>query len=489
MQYLQQWEFRYNPESDTAENMRSLLASVPVSDVAEYLADVKQRLNDNEDPRLARMVLAVHAPLANQLNMQTLKHELEDEAFHIAHPEQYEMVVKLLRRNKADRDKEALHLKRKLNRVFAEEEIPVISITGRNKKPYSLYKKLNKKGTISDVHDLLAVRIVVAEEPECYRVLDVLHSIFIPYLDRFKDYIKQPKPNGYRSLHTSLAWNKKTVEIQIRTPEMDREAEEGAAAHWYYDQHKESKQYIRGVAAAAVAESSKDVLYVFSPAGDVYELPSDATPLDFAFAVHTGVGLRTRGVKVNGSIAKLDSSLSPGDVVEVMTGKEAKPRQDWLHIVRSSKARNRIRTWLKREEHEQYREVGKHKLQDVFNGSLPGNLEPACRYYKFTKLDDLFVAVGAGYVRPSAVYNLIMQPTPKRPQKTTPPASVNSGDSQSVVIAGMEGLQYRMASCCNPRPGAAIVGYITRSLGVSVHKVDCSRIRSEPERLVDARWQ
>ncbi len=488
MEYLHRWESRYNPDSDTSEHMRALLATATPADLVAYLSEVQRRLSETEDTGLARMVLNVHAPLANRLNMQALKHQLEDEAFRIRHPEQYEMTVKLLRRNKAARQKEALHLKRRFARLFEEAGIEAEDISGRNKQPYSLYKKLSKKGTISDIHDLLALRIIVSSETECYRVLDALHTEFIPDLDRFKDYIKQPKPNGYRSLHTSIVWDKKAVEVQIRTPDMDREAEAGTAAHWQYDQHKDSKHYLRGSAAAAVNESVKPALYVFSPAGDVYELPEHATPLDFAFAVHTGVGLRTRGVKINGAIAKLDSGLSHGDVVEVITGNEARPKKDWLYIVASSKARNRIQAWLKREERSQYRDVGKQKLLETFHGELPKALDAVCRHYKFTKLDDLYVAVGAGYIRPGAVQNIVYPPREQSADDATPEGRTSTKSGQTVRIAGMEGLQYHMASCCNPRPSDAIVGYITRSLGVTIHRSGCSRVNSEPERLIEARW-
>ncbi len=490
MKRLRDWEAKYNPFSSTAKNMQELLSSEPASELTAYLQDVHQRLLDNQNKELAAMVLAVHAPLANKLNLQSVKHELENEAFRILYPQQYEMAVKLLRRNKADRDKEALHLKQIFTHHLEETGITPLDISGRSKKPYSLYKKLHKAGSISHVHDLLAVRIIVSNETECYQVLDVLHSVFTPDLDRLKDYIKRPKPNGYRSLHTCIFWGKKTVEVQIRTQEMDEEAEHGTAAHWRYDLHKDTKHYLQGEAAAASEEQKQSVTYVFSPAGDVYAVPFEATPLDFAFAVHTNVGLRTKGARVNGKIAKLNSRLSPGDTVEIITGKEIRPRRDWLHMVQSPKARNRIRKWLKRVERNRHYEDGKQKLLDVFGGELPKELEMVRQQYQYAKMDDLIVAVGAGYLHPETVLR-IMTPSEKkqRSDKRKRSRSVNSASSRSVLIAGMSGVQYRIASCCKPRPSDPSVGYITRSLGITVHKADCQSAKREPERLVEARWQ
>lgn len=491
MKHLRAWEDKYNPVSATAENMQELLASEPGENLTAYLEDTRQRLLENQDTELAAKVLAVHAPLANRLNMQSLKHELENEAFRILYPQQHEMTVKLLRRNKADRDKEALHLKQIFTQHLAESGITPGDISGRSKKLYSLYKKLHKAGSISHVHDLLAVRIIVASETECYQVLDVLHGAFTPDLERLKDYIKQPKPNGYRSLHTCIYWGKKTVEVQIRTREMDEEAEQGAAAHWQYDRHKDTKHYQRGQAAAAAGEGRQAATYVFSPDGDVYAVPSGATPLDFAFAVHTNVGLRTRGARVNGRIAKLNSSLSPGDTVEIITGKEVQPKRDWLRVVQSPKARNRIRKWLKRTERNRHYEDGKQKLLEVFGGALPKELESARRQYQYARLDDLIVAVGAGYLHPETVLRLT-KPAPSQKQPDGDMARKPAAAPQishSILIAGMEGVQYRIASCCEPGPRDPIVGYITRSLGITVHKRGCPSADGEPERLVEAQWQ
>ncbi|PSO42907.1 hypothetical protein BRC19_02530 [Candidatus Saccharibacteria bacterium QS_5_54_17] len=469
--------------------MQDLLATAPLAEVETYLAEVSDRLARTEDPALARMVLGVQAPLANRLNMQSRKHRLEDDAFRIARPQQYQMAVKLLRRNKAVRGKEVLRLKGRFEQLLADGGVQTRDISGRHKQPYSLWKKLNKKGTISHVHDLLALRVIVADEAECYRALDVLHGAFQPDLDRLKDYIKRPKPNGYRSLHTSLAWHQKTVEVQIRTPRMQRQAESGAAAHFHYDQHKDSKHYRRGEPAAAIARSSPEIwVYVFSPAGDVYRLPEAATSLDFAFAVHSQVGLRARGAKINGRIGKLDSGLSQGDVVEVLTGPQPRPKPDWLYMVATRKARNRIQRWLKRQQRGHYRDIGKQKLLDLFHGQLPAGLDDVCRRYNYPGRDDLYVAVGAGYLRPGTVYNLVYPPRKPSPAKAGSGAPQPGKGGARVVIAGMEGLDYRMASCCDPSPGDQITGHLTSASGVTVHWQDCGRLAGESQRLIGAEW-
>lgn len=492
MKRLRRWEANYNPHSESADNMQALLATVPTSTVMAYIADVDRRLRDDPDSDVAMMALTVHAPLANRLGMQHLKHSLEDRAFYLLYPEHYRTTMKLLRRNKAARDKEAQRLKRALQHTLDEMGVEASQITARTKKPYSLYTKLRKKSTITDVYDLLALRVLVDREADCYRVLDALHAAFTPDLDRFKDYIKQPKPNGYQSLHTSIYWGKKPVEVQIRTHRMDEQAEYGWAAHWRYDAHKHTKHYQRGAAAEAPQIPERQETYVFSPSGDVYALPDETTPLDFAFAVHTGVGLRTRGAKINGRIRKLETRLESGDVVEIITGKEALPRRDWLHIVTTSKARDRIRLWLKQADRDRHREAGRQKLLTRFGGKLPKNLGPVCQEYGFAETDDLLVAIGTGHIAPDAVYNRTVsasRPSKKTRQKRTRRRAASSSGSRGVLVAGMEDMQYRMASCCHPRPPVAITGYITHSLGVTVHRVECSRVQTSPERLLEARWR
>lgn len=491
MNQLLEWESKYNPESETAENMRELLMCAPRQQLAEYLKNFKDRLTEQEEEKLAATALEVHAPLANQLNLQHLKKELENEAFRILYPQQYDLTVKLLRRNKADHEKEIARFKRIIEKELSNENVPVQSIDGRTKQPYSLYKKLHKTGTISDVYDLLAIRIITSDETSCYHVLDVLHNKFEPALERFKDYIKTPKPNGYQSIHTTLYSGRKTIEVQIRTEEMDYIAERGLAAHWQYDEHKNTKQYKKGVDAkrAERDHNEEQSVYVFSPAGDVYKLQHGSSPLDFAFAVHSSIGLRTRGAKVDGKIVKLDSRLNSGDQVEIITGKEAKPKRDWLDIVHSSKAQSHIRTWLKQAERDRYKDVGRQKLLEKFAGELPKELEKVQKHYKFTELDDLLVAVGAGHIGAETVQRRVKEinePAQNKAKQAKVPPSAGSG---KVLISGMEGLQYRMANCCSPRPGQAITGYITRSLGITVHRYNCVHVGSEKERLLDAQWR
>lgn len=487
MKRLEEWEARYNPASDTAEHMQALLGSAPVAELTAYMDEVSKRLHEEPNQELARLVLEVIAPLANQLNYQQRKRDLEDTAFAVLYPEQYEMTLKLLRQQRADRERDIVRLRQQIEAALEATGITDSEVQSRMKQPYSLYKKLRKTGTITSVHDLLAVRIITSNEADCYTALDAMHELYEPILDRFKDYIKQPKPNGYQSLHTTVISGKKRVEIQIRTHAMNDQAESGAAAHWHYDAHKESKDYRRGMAPAAAPEEQRPQVYVFSPSGDVYALPQEATGLDFAFAVHTQVGLRTKGVKINHRLAKLDTRLSNGDVVEIITGKEARPKRDWLQLVRSPKAQNRICSWLKQLEYDRHREMGKEMLLEVFAGALPKALEATATEHGLSSVDDLMVAVATRDISVETVQRSVYPPQPP----ATKPVSTSAGIAApgKVSIGGMSGLQYRFARCCNPQSPRPIVGYITRSLGITIHDASCSSIQTDSERLLEAEWQ
>ena len=487
MERLKRWERRYNPGSDTATHMQSLLLQAPEHELHDYLEEVSQRLQTGSDLDLARLALTVLAPVANRLNWQPLKHQLEEQAFALLHPNEYALTTKLLRRHQADRERSIRRLQYDLQQLLQTSGVGEYDIEGRTKHPYSLYKKLSKTGSIEQVYDLLALRIITTHEADCYRVLDVVHEQYEPLLGRFKDYIEQPKPNGYRSLHTTIRHGKKTIEIQIRTRDMHVQAEEGAAAHWHYDQHKDSKGYRKGVAAAAARARADTHVYVFSPDGDVYRLPAGATPLDFAFAVHTQVGFRACGAKINGSIAKLDQHLSSGDRIEVMTQPDARPRRDWLQFVVTTKARNRIKSWLKHQEHERYVAAGKYMLSDTFGSATPDGIGEVATALGCQDTEALHKALGAGDLSVERVRQQL-QP-PKQPTAKAETASAPKTRSDQPVIAGVSGLQYKLARCCEPGPGDAITGYITRSLGITIHRRDCSQIAHEPERLLEAEWE
>ncbi|MEX0748421.1 MAG: TGS domain-containing protein [Candidatus Saccharimonadales bacterium] len=484
MQRLNQLLERYNPQSAHPEYMRALLLAVEPEAVPDFLQARLARLRLEPGVSDAAVALTVLAPLANQLNFQALKHELEDTAFKIIHPEQYNLTCKLLRQNAADTQKPLLKFIKALEDKLAQVGVDGIEVSGRTKQPYSLYKKLRKSGSIHDVHDLLAVRVIVANESDCYRVLDVINQEFQPSLERFKDYIKRPKPNGYQSLHTTLTIGKKRLEIQIRTRAMHEHAEGGEAAHWQYDEHKHTKGYLKGAASQAKTISEDKYVYAFSPTGDIYRLKNGATLLDFAFAIHTGVGMRTTSVKVNGAIAPLNSRLQQGDQVEVLTGKAASPKRDWLRFAVSRKATQRIRAWLKRAERDRYVAVGRELLLEQFKGKLPSELTTLLKEYRCETVDDLLVAVGTGQVSAQAIKRKLYPPEP-----TVESPLAASQASGQVVVAGMSGLQYRLAECCHPQPPAPIIGFITRSLGITVHVKSCRQLSGEEERVVACSWR
>ncbi|MEX0668324.1 MAG: TGS domain-containing protein [Candidatus Saccharimonadales bacterium] len=476
----------YNPNSETSEYMRDLLVKVSRDRLPEFLEKQLQLLRNSPTAERASLGLSLFSPLANRLNLQVFKKEIEDLSFKELHPDEYELAVKMLRSNQADTNKHLMKFIKDVEIKLELNGIDFIDISGRTKQPYSLYKKLRKAGTIGDVYDLMAVRVLMPSEKDCYRVLNCINSSFDVNLDRYKDYIKRPKDNGYQSLHAAALIDKSIIEVQIRTPKMHQHAEHGSAAHWHYDDHKTSKNYRRGLVAKYI-RSSKKYVYVFSPSGDVYRLSDGATALDFAFAIHTGLGLRTKSVKINNSIATLDTKLADADMVEVVTGKEIAPKRDWLRIVKTKKAKQRINTWIKQEERDRYILIGKQQLQDVFNGKIPDNIDDVLDYHGMKKLEELFVSVGGGHISPESVKNHL--DTSGTPKFIKGSATVKSTKKvPKVLISGMDGLAYRLGNCCNPAPPTPVVGYITQGLGITIHKQGCSEVFSDTDRLVDCSW-
>lgn len=484
------WESRYNAESSTSQEMQLLLLTLDRTELISYLEKARDRLEHEGGERLAKIGLSVLAPVANRLNKQHLKHDIEDLSFAIAQPKEYKLAKKLLQQNQANRKQSVVKLCDNLKQTLEANRVQDFTIDGRTKQPYSLYKKLHKTGTIGDIHDLLAIRVVVADIATCYRVLDIIHESFEPVLERLKDYIEQPKPNGYRSLHTTVRHGRKTIEVQIRTKAMHDQAESGQAAHWHYDQHKESKQYKRGQAAAGVLEDSKaQAVYTFSPAGDVYALVDGSTPIDFAFAVHTQVGLCAKGAKINGSIAKLNTKLSNGDLVEIDTSQQPHPKRDWLGMVVTRKARNRIKSWLKDLESDRYTDLGKSMLFDVLDEGAEIDIDTIATSFKFDSREKLYRAIGANIVSLESIRQHIKsQSTIPEEANRNKLQNDESFSASSVIIGGMSGLQYKTGGCCNPRPGQPVVGFITRSLGITLHRQDCASIQGEKERLIEAEW-
>ncbi len=485
------WEYRYNVESSTYLEMQSLLLTLDSTELVPYLEKVRDRLDNDGDERLARIGLSVLAPVASRLNRQQLKHEIENLSFAIAKPNEYKLAKKLLQQHKADRKQSVAKLCDNLKQTLKANKVEDFTVDGRTKQPYSLYKKLHKTGTIGDIHDLLAIRVVVADIATCYRVLDIIHESFEPVLERFKDYIEQPKPNGYRSLHTTVCRGHKTIEVQIRTKAMHDQAESGEAAHWHYDQQKESKQYKRGQAIDGMLENSESqAVYVFSPSGDVYALAGGSTPIDFAFAVHTQVGLCAKGAKIDGSIVKLNTKLSSGDLVEIDTSQQPHPKRDWLGVVATRKARSRIKSWLKELESERYTDLGKGMLFDIWDGREGLDIDDIAASFKFDSREKLYRAIGENVVNLESIRQYIKSQNPTPKDESLSKYQVDDSSSGSlVIIGGVSGLQYKIGRCCNPRPGQPVVGFITRSLGITIHMQGCASLQAEDERLIEAEWK
>ena len=493
--------------ADRLHNMRTL----------RHLSVERQR-------RIATETLEIYAPLAHRLGMWSLKWEMEDLAFRALHPEEHAELVRQIARRREERESE-------IEKVIAmlEERLQELGIKGtlqgRPKHLYSIWQKLQRQGTdLSKIYDLLAVRVIVDSVKDCYGVLGLVHTLWKPIPGRFKDYIAMPKSNMYQSLHTTVIGPRgEPLEIQIRTWEMHRIAEKGIAAHWLYKEGGTTTEFEEKVAwlrqvmewlremrdpqefmETLKIDLFEDEVFVFTPKGDVKSLPAGATPVDFAFSVHTDIGLRCIGAKVNGRIVPLNYKLSNGEFVEILTSKTPNPSKDWLNFVKTSRARSKIRSWLKEQEREESVNRGRQMLEKELKrlGLEPKECLKAERVadvlkrYGHSQIEDLYAAVGYGKVAVSQVLSKLLgrEEFEKRAgsaRKATP-AKKRSQTTQSVLVKGMDNLLVRFSKCCNPVPGDPIIGYITRGRGVSVHRVDCPNIlalNGNSERKIEVEWR
>lgn len=509
--------------ADRLHNMRTL----------EHLADEKRR-------RIAQETRDIFAPLANRLGIGRFKWELEDLAFKYLEPEAYRQIQQLVAEKRADREARLAKVTEILRAGLEQSGIECIDISGRPKHLYGIYQKMQRQQKeFHEIYDLAAIRILVRTNEECYRALAVVHDAFRPIPGRFKDYIGLPKPNRYQSLHTAvLGFTGRPLEVQIRTLEMHQVAEYGIAAHWKYKETGSSSNtqmtpgdekftWLRQLLewqndlkdAQEYLESVKDNLfeddvYVFTPKGDVVPLNPGSTPVDFAYRIHTEVGNRCAGAKVNGRIVTLDTRLKNGDIVEIITQKNSHPSLDWLNFVRTSAAKNRIRQWYKRSRREENvargrelleKELGKSGFEALLKSEPMQAVAERCNYHS---VEDLLAALGYGEVTLNLVLNRwrevvkAQQPIAtapksedrgvsseefeKRPSPLTPRPSPHSESP----IAGVEGLLYYLAGCCSPIPGEAIIGVVTRSSrGISIHRQACQNVENVPgDRLVPVSW-
>ena len=483
--------------ADRLHNMRTL----------NYMAPAKQQ-------RIAQETLDIFAPLANRLGVGKIKAELEDLSLKYLHPDKYYEIAKLVSQKKAERESTVQLLIEHISKDVKKNGINA-QITGRAKHYYSIYNKMRRQNVaFHDLYDITAVRVIVDTEKECYEVLGLIHSQFKPIPGRFKDYIAMPKGNMYQSLHTSVIGpNKKPLEVQIRTWQMHEIAEYGVAAHWRYKEKGSQKadsasdvqfSWMRKLVeynndssdAEDYVNSVKldlfsDQVFAFTPNGDVLDLPKDATPLDFAYRIHSDVGHKTVGALINGRIAQLDSKLKNGDIVEILTSKVSAPKLGWLNFVVTKQASSKIRQWFKKNKREDHIELGKSTIEHeltkaVFDEYMKnGELERVAKQMNYISVDDLFAALGYGETTINKIVNKL------KPQEKSqePKLKQEHKYSKKKDIVGLEGMLYSFARCCSPIPGEPIVGVVTRSKGVTIHRLDCKTLNDiEPERLLDIKW-
>ncbi len=510
-------------EERQAENFRKMFLAM-ADDIRIIFVKLADRLHNmrtlnymkpEKQKEIAKETLEIFAPLANRLGMGLIKSELEDLSLRYIKPEKYFEIAQLVAQAKSERDQIVQAVIGKIDNSLKNMHIDAL-ITGRAKSYYSIYAKMQREQkSYQDLYDVTAVRVIVDNLKECYEVLGLIHSAFKPIPGRFKDYIAMPKNNMYRSLHTSVIGPRgKPLEVQIRTHEMHEVSEYGIAAHWKYkeagrssrasseeDQKftwlrkliefqqdiKDAKEYVDSVKL----DLFSDQVFVFTPKGDVIDLPAEATPLDFAYRIHTEVGHRCIGAMVNSKIVTLDTHLNNGDIVEVLTGKKENPRLDWINIVATNQAKSRIRQWFKKNLREEHIAQGKAVLEQeiskaAFEEALrEGKLLEIAKQLNYQAEDDLFAALGYGEITTTKITNKLKVSEMAPQIKISKP----SAKKTNRIIDGLEGMLHHISKCCSPVPGEPIIGVVTRSRGVSVHREDCKSLKEiDPERLLPINW-
>lgn len=511
-------------EERQAENFRRLFIAM-ASDIRIVFLKLADRLHNmrtlnfmitSKQQKIARETLDIFAPLANRLGIYKIKAELEDLSLRYLEPDKYFEIARLVSQTKASREETVKIL---IDKITADVKKAGINaqITGRAKHYYSIYSKMKRLNiAFHDLYDITAVRVIVDTEKECYEVLGLIHSQFKPIPGRFKDYIAMPKGNMYQSLHTSVIGPRsKPLEVQIRTWEMHEVAEYGIAAHWRYKEKGSQKannptdmqfswmrklvEYDKDMASAEDYVNSvkldlfSDQVFAFTPNGDVFDLPVNATPVDFAYRIHSEVGNKTVGALINGRIAQLDTKLHNGDIVEILTSKTPAPRLDWLNFVVTKQASSKIKQWFKKNNREEHIEVGRTNLEHeltkaVFDDYMKsGEFDKVAKQMNYLSADDLFAALGYGETTLNKIINKLKKPEPQKPPETSFHGTYRKKSEKDII--GLEGLLYSIAKCCSPIPGEPIVGVVTRAKGVTVHRMDCQMLEHiEPERLMDIKW-
>ncbi len=544
-------KIRYKSHKEQlAENHRKLLLAmskdlrVIIVKLADRLHNMRtlKHLRPDKQRRIANETLEIYAPLADRLGISTIKWELEDTSLRYLNPQQYYRIVHLMNSRRDERLQYINEAIDEIKGAIVDLKLKDCEIYGRPKHIYSIYRKMrDQHKQFSQIYDLLAIRVIVKSIKDCYAVLGAIHTKWTPMPGRFKDYIAMPKANMYQSLHTTLIGpNGTPFEVQIRTEEMHRVAEYGIAAHWAYKEGKTDgvKETTTGEKlnlfkeiielqnessdASDFMESVKgdlfsDRVYVFTPKGDVFELPKGAGPLDMAYSIHTEIGNHTTGAKVNGKIVPLDYQVKNGDIVDILTSQNsAGPSRDWLELVHTNKARNKVKRFFKQQDRIQNIDRGKDILEealieegyDVHDVLNTKNIERVLAKRHISTSDDMYAALGFGELQPAGVINILTQDIREQKElqrkkqqekdlledhkgiKNNNANSKNKHD-ESVLIEGIDNLLVRLSHCCNPIPGDEIVGYITKGRGVSVHRTDCPNVKNAEQsgtRLIDVSW-
>ncbi len=474
-----------------------------------------------EDRRKAKAkeTLEILAPIAHHLGIHKIKSELEDLSLRYLKPDVFYDIAEKLNNTKLERDNVVAEMLTSVSNILTEHNIKH-EIKGRSKSIYSIYRKLEKGRKFSDIYDLLALRVLVETEQECYTIIGLIHSKYKPIPKRFKDYIAMPKANGYQSLHTTVfGIDGYLFEIQIRTYAMDEIAENGVASHWAYKEHKDLTKQTQNSTEAklqffkAIIELNEDKMssedfvnsvknevlndniYVFSPKGDIFELPKGSTPIDFAYRIHTRVGETMVGAIVNNNIVPLDYELKDNDIVKINTNKNSPgPSKEWLKIARTTQAKNKIRSFFSKSEKEIYIERGKEALekelrkrklsfQDFFTDE---NLKTILEEIKEEDIEDLYLVIGNNKYSPSYIINIIDKEEEEIKDIKLKPIPKNT--DADIIVEGIDNIKVNLANCCNPLPGDEIIGYITKGNGISIHRKNCPNVYNLEERIVDVNW-
>jgi len=522
-------EFKSHQEKQ-AENFRKMLISMS-KDVRVILIKLADRLhnmrtldylNDEKKRRIAQETMDIYAPMAHRMGIAWIKWELEDRCFRILEPDNYYEIYEKVKLKRGEREELLVEVREKVVDELQKHGIKA-SVTGRPKHFYSIYNKMKrKKVSFEEIYDLLALRVLVEDIPTCYAAMGILHNIWRPIQHRFKDYIAMQKTNLYQSLHTTIITKiGVTVEFQIRTHEMHKIAEEGIAAHWKYKegnvfnpQEDKTFTWLRQLLDQHDLQKPEDLvealkedvlptqIYVFTPQGDVVELPVGSTPVDFAYSIHTEVGHKCKGAKVDGRIVPLKYKLRNGDRISIITGEDHKPSRDWLNFVKTSRAKTRIRAALRKIDTDHSKHVGFELLEkefhaenlefrEIFNKSA--NVKKVLERYRLRDEEDIYVSVGFGRISPKQIVHMFSEPKELKPEDVAKPQATQQKKKSSspFIIEGIDDVLVKIAKCCSPLPGEEVVGYISRGRGIVVHRTDCENLKNtafSTERLVDVEW-